>query len=225
MNSEVPVFGSVNRRRVESVLDLFDARVPLTSTADVALRCFPGATIEAGEAVRCSGALARFVDPAAEPLMIVVDDSGVECDIDDIDRDGIRSVRCPDLVVTGEGPWAIRAVVGDGPPKEIARLWPPRRQTEPGPVAATTSTSSTAVEPVTTAPQDEGPTSTITGDGSVSPGVAAVAGVFALLVVGLGGWWFQRAAARADARRDAAVAASSAQHSNGGNRTGEHEDG
>ena len=195
MNSEVPVFGAVNRRRVEQVLDRFDPRVQLAGVQDVTLRCFPAASVSVGDPVRCSGAMARFVDPGPDPIVVSVGDEQVECEIDEIGSDGIRGVRCPDLTVAGEAPWPVTVGVGDGPVREITRLWPVREQSEPPASTTTTTEATTTTTVVTTEPE---PTSTITGDGSVSPGVAAVAGAFALAVVLLGGWWFQRASAKAD---------------------------
>lgn len=207
MNSEVPVFGAVNRRRVEAILDQFEPRVELSSTADVSLRCFPAASIAAGEPVRCSGALARFVDPGVEALLLATGDASVECAVDEVDSEGVRGVSCPELVVSGEGPWSIAVSIGNGAPAEVTRLWPLREQTDPSTSGsddepATVTTSVDGEEPTSTLPGGEGPTSTITGDGSVSRGWALVAGLGALIVVGLGGWWFQRASARADVRRD-----------------------
>ncbi|NOX29571.1 MAG: hypothetical protein GXP35_05930, partial [Actinobacteria bacterium] len=92
MNSEVPVFGAVNRLRVSQVLDQFNPRVPLTQAADAVLRCFPAAQIEASESVLCGGQLTRWVDQPSGQLEIAVGDTVVRCRIDTIDVGDVRGV-------------------------------------------------------------------------------------------------------------------------------------
>lgn len=67
MNSEVPVFGAVNRARVEEVLAQFSGRGPMGSLDDLTLRCegFRGR-------INCSGTLRSHLD---RPLSIVAIDS------------------------------------------------------------------------------------------------------------------------------------------------------
>lgn len=67
MNSEIPVFGTVNRQRVQEVLDRFSGRGPMGSLDDVALECegFSGR-------VTCRGELLIHLD---KPLSSVAVDS------------------------------------------------------------------------------------------------------------------------------------------------------
>ncbi len=58
MNSEVPVFGSVNRRRVEQVLSRFSGRGPLDDLDAIDVGCE-----RRGGVVRCGGHLDRYLDP------------------------------------------------------------------------------------------------------------------------------------------------------------------
>lgn len=63
MNSEVPVFGAINRQRVQAVLDRFSGRGPMVSLADMSLTC-EGLT----GFVTCRGELLTHLD---KPLSIV----------------------------------------------------------------------------------------------------------------------------------------------------------
>ncbi len=58
MNSEIPVWGAVNRRRVEQVLARFSGRGPLDDLEDVELSCERDSGV-----VACDGFLATFLDP------------------------------------------------------------------------------------------------------------------------------------------------------------------
>ncbi len=64
MNSEIPIFGSVNRRQVEAVLARFSGRAVLSDLADVAVSC----TSEDGQ-TRCNGTLPTSIDPPVAPLL------------------------------------------------------------------------------------------------------------------------------------------------------------
>ncbi len=207
MNSEVPVFGAVNRLRVTQVLDQFDPRVALTQAADAVLRCFPAAQVEAGGSVLCGGQLARWVDQPSGQLEVAVGDTAVRCRIDTIDVGDVRGVNCPPLEVSGGGPWSIVKIVDGGDPVEVTRLWAPlsRQNENADQVQATTTTqpdSPTSTGPGSAGTNEEPVTSTITGTGEFSRGWAFVSTVFAALVVGLGGWWFLLYIRRADARSD-----------------------
>ena len=63
MNSEVPVFGAVNRERVEEVLDRFGGRGPMSSLSDLTISCEGLAGF-----VTCRGELLSHLD---KPLSIV----------------------------------------------------------------------------------------------------------------------------------------------------------
>jgi hypothetical protein len=196
MNSEVPIFGAVNSRRVVEILDRFDARVDLADTSDVHLRCFPATLITPGETVRCSGELSRWVDPTASAITVSTGSRSVVCEVDTIDEFDQRGVSCPELVVTGDGPWPVLVAIGNGEPAEITRLWGPA----PEPLAQSTPTTepNSAQEPA-----EAEPTSTITGTGEISRSWAVASGLVALAVVGLGGWWLGQRNQRADAERAA----------------------
>ena len=67
MNSEIPVFGAVNRQRVQAVLDQFSGRGPMGSLDDLSLEC-EGLLGR----VTCRGELLTSLD---KPLSIVAVDS------------------------------------------------------------------------------------------------------------------------------------------------------
>lgn len=71
MNSEVPVFGPVNRQRVQEVLDRFSGRGPMTALEDLDLSCEGQRNV-----IRCEGELRTHLD---EPFAIVAIDS-VPCE-------------------------------------------------------------------------------------------------------------------------------------------------
>lgn len=71
MNSEVPVFGAVNRRRVEEVLDRFSGRGPMTSLDELIMTCEGLSGL-----VTCRGELPTFLD---RPLSTVAVEAG-PCD-------------------------------------------------------------------------------------------------------------------------------------------------
>jgi len=90
MNSEIPTFGSVNRRRVEEVLALWSGRAPFT----------PGsATVACDLVVRrervgfCSLVLAPYIDAPESPVALVAGDERSRCGTAEADGDSVR-IHC-----------------------------------------------------------------------------------------------------------------------------------
>jgi hypothetical protein len=65
MNSEIPVFGHVNRARVEAVLDRFSGRGPLVDPDDMVVSC-----ISQSNRLTCDGVLAPYLDPPLDALLV-----------------------------------------------------------------------------------------------------------------------------------------------------------
>lgn len=197
MNNEIPVFGAVNRARVEALLDRFESRVDLARMEDLNLRCFPATRAEPGAAVRCSGELARFVDAAAGSIELSMAGQVVACSIDRVDDTGVRGVSCPELIATGFAPWTVVVSIDDGLGQVVARIedaTPEQSQPE-SPVADTTATSEIAA--------GEGEADNpVAGGGTYDGDVVLISGIFALVVIGIGGWLFSRSNKRARERSE-----------------------
>ncbi len=191
MNSEIPIFGAVNRARIEDLLDNFEARVDIGSPDDIDLRCFPAISASPGDTVRCNGALARFVDAAPGAIELSMPGQVVRCSVDRVDELGVRGVSCPELTTTGAGPWTIVVSIDDGRGDVVARIQSDEVE-EPQPEA---STMTTLVETATTEP--EGPSDGVAGDANYPLGWVIISGLGAL-VVAVGGWLLLRWATNDD---------------------------
>lgn len=99
MSSEIPVFGSVNRSRVEAILARFSGRGPLDDLDSIDLHCE-----RSGVLVTCGGTLARYLDPPDRRVALDASSCEVYAPIDQSDEgaDGLATIRC--LARSGSGP-------------------------------------------------------------------------------------------------------------------------
>jgi hypothetical protein len=142
MNSTaVPVFGSVNRARVEEILALWAGTEALTDPADLSMSC---RSVTRGSASAVCGAEIRaLVDAPDEGFVMVVDGGpGVPCSIVAGSISAATMVECPETPLAGAGPWlvAIETVSGSvGVEIELA--------TPPVPTTTTTTVPEPEPEP------------------------------------------------------------------------------
>jgi len=106
MNSQTPVFGSVNRRRVEEIMGLW--------------------------AVDCRGALIPFVDPPEDGLMMALGDASDECRTTPVEAGEPVLVTCGPLATTGYE--SVLVTVG-GPADALMTYTLPRIEVSPPKVA------------------------------------------------------------------------------------------
>lgn len=109
MNSEIPVFGSVNRRRVEEVLSLWSGRIPF-SFDSVSITCTLGERRQ--REAFCSLEVAPHVEVPADRVTLSVGTRQVVCDAGTPDGDGWR-IPCGVVPLTGPGPWEATVTVGE----------------------------------------------------------------------------------------------------------------
>ncbi|MBU1493049.1 MAG: M64 family metallopeptidase [Actinobacteria bacterium] len=109
MNGQTPVFGSVNRRRVEEILGLWSGREVLALAADLEVDC----ARVAGDPweVACRGVIAPYVDPPADGLLMVLGSVSDACMTSLADGDEPVAVTCGPLV--GAGYESVEVTVGD----------------------------------------------------------------------------------------------------------------
>lgn len=108
MNGQIPVFGSVNRRRVEEILGLWSGRDLVRSAEDLEVDC----TRTEGDpwSVGCRGALVPYVDPSPNGLVIASGGKSGECRTTG-GGDTPVAVACGPLLVSGYGETTV--TVGD----------------------------------------------------------------------------------------------------------------
>lgn len=113
MNSEIPVFGSVNRRRVEEVLALWSGRAPFSLGA-VGVDC--DLVVRRERVGFCSVEIAPYVDPPVGTIVLVTDSGRLHCDpavaVDEVFRAHCGVVRFADdvpgeMTAEAEGEWAL----------------------------------------------------------------------------------------------------------------------
>lgn len=108
MNSEIPIFGSVNRRRVEEVLALWSGRSPFAvESATVACDL----VVHRERVGFCSLVLAPFVDAPEESVALVVGGQRSRCGPAQPQGDAIR-LRCGVLRFTEGVPETVGLAVG-----------------------------------------------------------------------------------------------------------------
>jgi hypothetical protein len=108
MNSEIPIFGSVNRRRVEEVIALWSGRSPFA----VELTTVACDLVVHRERVGfCSLVLAPFVDAPEESVALVVDGEHSRCGPAQPQGDALR-LRCGVLRFTEGVPETVGLAVG-----------------------------------------------------------------------------------------------------------------
>lgn len=113
MNStEMPVFGSVNRARVEEILGLWTGRDTLSDPSDLLLSCDP---VGGGSpAAVCGASVASMVDIPEEGLVLAVDGVSVACRVVAGGGPVATVVECPQLVLEGRGPWSVSLGTASG---------------------------------------------------------------------------------------------------------------
>lgn len=201
MNSETPVFGTVNRRRVEDLLDLFDGRAPLTDYDELTVGCLPGSVAVPGRVVRCSGSLAEGIDAPAAGLGILVGGRMGQCNAAEPDDLGVRSVSCDGVELRGEGPWTVSVSIDGELASFLTRIDNPLAGVPrfAGVTAEVDgSTESTELQTDTT----EGTVSAVTGDGSTSVPWSIAAALFAAFFIAVGGYLWSRAGRKGRSVKD-----------------------
>ena len=215
MNSQIPVFGAVNRRRVESILGLFSGRAVLSDPADLSLRCQPAALARSGQTVRCWGELAPFVDPPEGGITVAAPGSPATCTTSPAigDADSL-AVDCDPVTLSGTGPWSITGSFEGSGARVVEILRPPPAPARTpgtnstgstggtgstGSTGSTGNTENTGGTGSTTAPAGEGDNpNRAVGNGQFSAGWVMIGGLVALVVIGAGGLWLQSVARRED---------------------------
>ena len=198
MNSETPVFGTVNRRRVEDLLALFDGRAPLASYDEVTVGCLPGSVAIPGRVVRCSGSLAEGIDSAPGALSVVVGGRMGQCNAGEPDDLGVRSVSCDGVELRGDGPWTVSVSIDGELASFVTRIDNPlagRPQFAGATAQVDGTTETTELQPDTT----EGTVSAVTGDGSTSVPWSIAAALFAAIFIAAGGYLWSRAGKKSTA--------------------------
>ena len=194
MNSQIPVFGAVNRRRVESILGLFSGRETLTDPSDLSLRCQPAALARPGEKVSCWGTLTAFVDPPEDGISVAAPGSPASCTTSPATGEpDVLAVICEPVTLSGPGPWSITGSFAGSGARVIEILRP-----APAPAQTPATSSPTTGAPDTTAPGQEDNPNRAVGTGQFSAGWVIAGGLVALIVIGAGGLWLRSVARRDD---------------------------
>ncbi|MFQ5947517.1 MAG: hypothetical protein ACE5KX_01475 [Acidimicrobiia bacterium] len=123
MNSQIPVFGSVNRARIEEILGLWTGRKTLTGaeleagfTELTGLRCHLGSAFP-GDPVTCTGRLPPYVDPPPDTMVEVrFGEAAATCRFGGTAQGSVRSLLfCPGVPLDDEpGSQALQVSVGGG---------------------------------------------------------------------------------------------------------------
>ncbi len=123
MNSEIPVFGTVNRTRVEQVLARFSGRGPLDDLDTVDMTCVRRSGI-----VECAGVLDRFIDPPERRVALDGNSCELTPPLDDeaTDDSGLATIACTTASTSGD----VVLVMGDQ-----RRSFEPELLPEPEPIA------------------------------------------------------------------------------------------
>ena len=136
MNSGIPVFGTVNRRRVEEILGLWSGRNFLSDPADLTVTCAPATTENPGAS--CAAEVAALVDVAPEGLLLTVG-TGTTARCSQASGGGAEPATwsCPRLALLGSGPWQVSVGTPSGSVSVAALIASPQ-------VPTTTTTTVTA---------------------------------------------------------------------------------
>ncbi len=202
MNSQIPVFGAVNRRRVEAILGLFSGRAVLNDPADLHLRCQPAALARSGQRVACWGTLAPFVDPPEGGITVAAPGSPATCSTSPaIGEPDTLAVTCEPVTLSGQGPWSItRSFPGSGA-RVVEILRPAPAAAPPSSAPAVSGGDGTAPgaddNPADDDPADDNPNRAVSS-GEFSAGWVIAGGLVALLVIGVGGLWLRSISRRQD---------------------------
>jgi len=126
MNAETPVFGAVNRARVEEILGLWSGRDVVRAASDVVIAC---SRDDADPwSVSCRGLLAPYVDPPQGGLGISVGERSGECRSSPAAGDEQVTITCGPVEATGYEQVEVEVVGGPG---RLGRLDLPRVEVEP----------------------------------------------------------------------------------------------
>jgi hypothetical protein len=126
MNSETPVFGAVNRARVEEILGLWSGRDVVRAAADVAIAC---SRDDADPwSVSCRGLLAPYVDPPEGGLGILVGERSGECRSSAATGDDRVAITCGPVEAAGYERVEVEVIGGPG---RLGRWDLPRVEVEP----------------------------------------------------------------------------------------------
>jgi len=163
MNSGIPVFGSVNRRRGEEILALWSGRLVLSDISEVSVDCDP---VDPGRpAAVCRATLVPMVGAPPGGLVLTLEDgTRSTCAVESGGGEEPTVMACRMLPLTGTGPWAVTIGTASGSVVVATAI--------AGPPPTTTTTS-------TTAPLPEPPTPPV----PVWPLAAAGLALLALVVV------------------------------------------
>jgi hypothetical protein len=131
MKSQLPVFGTVNRRRIEEILSEWTGLAPFTSAADLSITCEP---LRAG-ALRavCGVTLAPYVEPPPGGLYLTVGPVRVSCPVETNATGAGARFACTAAALSGAGPWRV-AVGGASGPEVAVTLLPPPEPIPPAPL-------------------------------------------------------------------------------------------
>ena len=143
MNSGMPVFGSVNRLRVEEILSLWTGRVFLSDRSELTVACEP--VDPESPSATCRATIVPMVDPPAEGLVLTLEGGTTsECTVESGGGDAAVVLACRALPLVGPGPWAVTvgtpsgsvvvaaALVGPPPSTTTSTTVPPPRREAPG---------------------------------------------------------------------------------------------
>ena len=143
MNSTaMPVFGSVNRARIEEVLALWTGRETLTDPSDLEISC--DEVMRGSPSAVCEATVRALVDLPDEGLVLVVDGSAaLGCLVASGGGAAPIVVDCPATSLTGLGPWSVSietpsgsvavALELVGPPPTTTTTIVPEPEPEPSP--------------------------------------------------------------------------------------------
>ncbi|MCJ7725765.1 MAG: hypothetical protein MUP76_05180, partial [Acidimicrobiia bacterium] len=130
MNGQTPVFGSVNRWRVEEILGLWSGRDVVRSAEDIEVGC--SRSEDDQWSVDCRGALVAYVDPPLQGLVMALGDVSSVCRTTPGAGDTPVTLTCGPLPVSGYGEATV--AVGD-PTGTPATFLVPRIEVSPPDVA------------------------------------------------------------------------------------------
>ena len=141
MNSGMPVFGSVNRRRVEEILDLWSGRLVLSDASELTVECDP--VDPARLTAVCRATLVPMVDAPPGGLVLTLEGgTTASCTAESGGGEEPTVMACRALALAGTGPWAVTVGTASGSVVVATAI--------AGPPPTTTTTSTTvAAEPTT----------------------------------------------------------------------------
>jgi hypothetical protein len=139
MNSGIPVFGSVNRRRGEEILALWSGRLVLSDISEVSVDCDP---VDPGRpAAVCRATLVPMVGAPPGGLVLTLEDgTRSTCAVESGGGEEPTVMACRMLPLTGTGPWAVTIGTASGSVVVATAIAGP-------PPASTTTSTTVPAEP------------------------------------------------------------------------------